>query len=156
MYFILGIPCLYVLTKLSHLSYTVSTMSGSFNNHARRVRNANLPLPIRAVALRSCISKCSWVVCGAPYSRSLKHLGIMVGADLQKSANEKQLLAVLNKIEITRNQILALESGFERRRIRQKMRGRRTPKLAEIVALQEATEAIRRKENMIPSFLTHG
>ena len=126
---------------------------GSFNNDARKVRNPRLPLPKRAVALRSCLSKCSWAVCGGPYSRVLKHFGTLVGADLQKSAQEHHLLAALDKLEITRNRILSLRFAYERKRIRQKMCGNRVPNTAEWTALQEAFESVRHSENVIPRLL---
>lgn len=125
-------------------------MPGSFNNFARKVRNVDLPLPVRASALRSCISRYNWSVCGASYSRSLKHLSELVGADLQKSAQEHHLLAVLNRLEVARNRILALKFAYERKRIRQKMRGERVPNIPEWLALQEGFGAVRRSENVAP------
>ena len=78
------------------------------------------------------------------------HLGDLVRGDLFHSAEEFQLLAALQQIELARNQILELKRAFERKRIRHKLRGRRTPSKAELQALSEAITAVRRATGILP------
>ncbi|MBC8140024.1 MAG: hypothetical protein H7Y38_01135 [Armatimonadetes bacterium] len=128
-------------------------MPGSFNNYARKVRDAQLPLSVRAGALRSSLLKYCGVAGEPSYVKLLVHLSRLIGADLQSNAQEKHLLAVLYKIEVARNHILRLQDNYARKRIRQKMRGKRSPTLADILATQEAIERVKREANLIPPFL---
>ena len=122
----------------------------SFNSYARKVRNVNLPMDIRASALLSCML---FGGLGEPhysFQAMVGHLGRVVGADLFHSAEENHLLAALHRMEVFRNQALDIRRAFERRRIRQKCRGMRFPSKAEQLALSEAITAIRKAADMLP------
>jgi hypothetical protein len=86
----------------------------------------------------------------ASYTATLKHLSLWVGADIQRSAQVEHLLAVLNKLEIARNKILFLRFAFERKRLRQKLRGRRTPATSDVHRLHQAVADVMRSDGLIP------
>jgi hypothetical protein len=125
-------------------------MSGSFNNYARKVRNVQLSMGIRSSALHSCVQQFCGSISECPYIVTLARLRQLVESDLRHSAEEAHLLAALQRIELARNQILELMRAFERKRIRQKYRGRRFPSKAEQLALSEAITAIRKASDLLP------
>jgi hypothetical protein len=53
--------------------------------------------------------------------------------------DEERLLAALAAIEIDRNRFLERLRSFERKRLREKLRGRRSPRPAEVAALYQTT-----------------
>jgi hypothetical protein len=122
----------------------------SFNSYARKVRNVNLPLDIRASALLSCMLTGGLDEGHYSFQAMVGHLGRLVGADLFHSAEESHLLAALHRMEVFRNLALDIRRAFERKRIRQKCRGRRFPCKAEQLALSEAITAIRKASDLLP------
>ena len=125
-------------------------MCGSFNNYAQKARNANLPLRSRASAFRSCVRLYCCYVGEPSFTAMVAHLGAMVGADLYHAAEESHLLDALRRMESVRNQVMEIQRMYERKRIRQKFRGRYAPSKADAQALAEAFEAIRRSAGMLP------
>lgn len=126
-------------------------MCGSFNNYARRVRTVDLPIAARAGALRSCIRVFCENVPQRPYISVVRQMGRLVGTDLAHSAEERHLLDALSRLERVRQQILELRRAFERRRIRQKLRGRRVPDQAEERVFQEAILRLCRAAEILPT-----
>jgi hypothetical protein len=104
----------------------------SFNNYARKVRNSNLPMPNRRSALFSCVGRLSWLV-----KQRYGTLCTCLQLNTQKPMTEAQLLDKLTAIEVFRNRFLNKLQDFERKRIREKMRGRRQPRKKEVQALYE-------------------
>ena len=126
-------------------------VGGSFNYYARKVRNSNLPLSVRASALNSCVREFSAILPGRPYLFTLKRLSQFAGIDqIRQTVEVEHLLSSLQRIESVRNQILELNRAFERKRIRQKCRGRRVPSKAERMVLSEAITAVRGAADMLP------
>ena|SRR5438105_9581756 len=112
----------------------------SFNNHAKRVLNPQLPLPARRSALRSCIqrftrlSKESYKGVTARYEARFHCTG--------KHSTEDQLLKALSAMVAERNLILENLRAFERKRIREKMSGRRTLSNTEQKDLHEIASSV--------------
>src|SRR5689334_16442244 len=95
----------------------------SFNHYARKVMNPNLPIGVRYSALHSCILRLVWKS-GEPFSQTSDRLHSRFGFR-RKNPTDYQLLSTLVAIERERNLILQDLQVYERRRIREKMRGRR-------------------------------
>lgn len=125
-------------------------MCGSFNNYAHKVRNSALPLSVRATALRSCVLQYCYTVHEPSYTAMIAHLEALTGAGICHDASAEQLLEALGRLERNRNQILEVERAYARKRIRQKLRGRRTPSKAQTQALQDAFDTLRRNAKMLP------
>ena len=106
----------------------------SFNYYARKVRNPRLPLKVRCSSLSSCILRLGWLrrqkylATRAQFAKYLPATGPM-------RLDEAQLLVALAAIEIERNRFLEQIRAFERKRIREKLRGRRSPRPSELDAL---------------------
>ena len=83
----------------------------SFNQYSRKVRDVRLDLWVRLAALRSCISRVSFLE-GQSYSSMLARLNQKYDFDRYKDQqpdllpNEKSLLAALNEVEAERRIIL--------------------------------------------------
>jgi len=96
----------------------------SFNTYAKRVLNAQLPMPARRSALRSCIQQLTRV-----NHESYKEITARYEARFHctgKHATDDQLLSALSALTTERNLVLEKLQAFERKRIRQKMSGKRT------------------------------
>ncbi len=126
-------------------------MSGSFNNHARKVRNSKLPMGRRAFNLRSAILQYCYFAGEPSHSGMVEHLSNLVGGDLARSATESQLLDALNRLELARNRILEIRRAYDIKRIRAKLNGRRVPSNIEGENLAKAIEAAKQNAGMLPS-----
>jgi hypothetical protein len=121
-------------------------MSRSFNCNARKVRNPRLPIGYRKSALVSC-SAAVW-----PHVSFLKRVawieirfGFTFGVESETSPTEQQMLDAVSNLEVERNLWMERLRRYERKRIREKMRGKRKPPRADIHALYDADpEADRR------------
>jgi hypothetical protein len=126
---------------------------GQFNAQARRVRNIRLPIPVRVVAFHACIgSYCRltrqkfqatrerfavayWITKTPPPT--------VVGLRLRHGRREFEqpdaqswfLIQAIDALQRERHAFLERLRRFERRRIREKFRGRRRASRAELDAL---------------------
>lgn len=116
----------------------------SFNNFARKARNLNLPFPLRRSAARSCLLRLAWLT-GQPRSIVAGCFTARLGFDALLPKDEEHLRELLSAMEITRNQILEQVRSFERRRLREKARNHRSPRAAEVRALEETKRALLRE-----------
>lgn len=118
----------------------------SFNHFARKVMNPDLPIGVRYSALHSCILRLVWMT-GESFAGSRDRLNSQFGFR-RRNPTESQLLATLAAVERERNLILQQLRAYERRRIREKMLGRRTiPK--------DEQKALRRLYAMEPGAAFH-
>lgn len=108
----------------------------SFNWYARKVRNLALPLPVRAVTLRSCVVRLCRLS-GERYTQALTRYRDELGIDLT-NATEQELVTALARIESERNQILEKMRAFERQRVREKRQGKRRLAKADLIAFQRS------------------
>jgi UDP-2,3-diacylglucosamine pyrophosphatase LpxH len=69
--------------------------------------------------------------------------------NVQKPMSESQLLDKLTAIEVFRNRFLKRQQNFERKRLREKMRGRRQPRKKDVQALYEIKE-LEQKDSQSP------
>ena len=102
----------------------------SFNNFARKVRRRDLPLSHRRSALASSILRLCWLT-GQPFGETKQRYNqgfhVNLGLGPLKIPTEEALLKAIAAVEVERNQFLEQLRAFERRRIRDKMRGKRQP-----------------------------
>ena len=96
----------------------------SFNYHARKVRNADLDIWIRWSNLHSCLSS---VV--RPGSFQFWRRGLFGAWEIspENPPTHRQLTEALDRLTVQRNRRLDALRAYERRRIREKMRGKRKP-----------------------------
>jgi hypothetical protein len=123
--------------------------SGSFHHCARQVRDSQRKIYGRRSALMSCIR----LFCdgsGSKYTGMKTHLDNRFGFYSIEPPEPERLLAVLNVLEITRNQILEARRAFDILRIRQKQRGIPVPRRRDIEALQARIHAIKQAADMLP------
>jgi hypothetical protein len=116
----------------------------SFNYHARRARNSALPINYRRSSLLSCVLRLGWLV-----KQNRGTLCNYFELNVQKQMDESQLLDKLTAIEVFRNRFLKRQQNFERKRLREKMRGRRQPRKKDVQALYEIKE-LEQKDNQSP------
>jgi hypothetical protein len=98
----------------------------SFNTYARKVRNMNLPFQARRSAFRSCIQRYHWLIKQGflvTYSRYNEYYKF----DADTPDVNERLSAAMDALEKERNAFLEKLRLFERRRSKEKMRGRRSP-----------------------------
>lgn len=107
----------------------------SFNHYARKVRNPALPFPNRVIALATCIGNLRWLM-GKRFDEAVEELGFSPRDEL----TEAKLHTVLNRVEAARNCFLERLQAFERKRIREKMLGRRTPRKAALKKLYASNQ----------------
>jgi hypothetical protein len=107
----------------------------SFNHFARKVLNPTLPMGVRCSALHSCILQLVWKT-GEPFSQARDRLYAEFGFR-RNDPTEYQLLSTLAAIQRERNLILEQLRAYERRRIREKMLGRRCVSKEEQDALRK-------------------
>src|SRR5688572_5977219 len=95
----------------------------SFNYHARKVRNSALPITYRRSALFSCVVRLGGLV--------KQRYGVLCSCfqlNVQQPMTEAQLLNKLTALEVLRNRFLKKLQDFDRKRLREKLRGRRQPR----------------------------
>jgi hypothetical protein len=114
----------------------------SFNHFARKVLNPTLPMGVRYSALHSCILRLVWKT-GEPFAQARDRLNAEFGFR-RRDPTEYQLLSTLAAIQSERNLILEQLRAYERHRIRQKMRGKRS-------VSQEEQKALSKLYGMNPS-----
>lgn len=106
----------------------------SFNYHARKIRNSQLPLTKRRSRLSSCIMHLSWLT-NRHFQEVRQSYVRNYSLDSPEGPTESQLLAALDAIEVERNLYLEKLRAFERKRIREKMKGQRHLRKGDIKAL---------------------
>jgi hypothetical protein len=102
----------------------------SFNNVIRRARDLRLSFPHRVCLFRACALRMS-ELCQVRRSVILTHYCERFAIKTEPDTfflhiTETQLWDALKAIEVDRNRILDALRGFQRMRIREKMRGRQT------------------------------
>ena len=105
-------------------------LSGSFNNYARKVRDPQQPLARRYCALISCVRLLAELT-GRKFGQTRSGYAARFGFGGLYPATQAQMLGALTAMERDRNLYLAALRAFERKRIRQKMRGQRHPRKAD-------------------------
>jgi hypothetical protein len=109
----------------------------SFNYHARRVRDGGRPPWRRLSDLRACVSSYCWLT-GAGYRRMLEYLQLDHSPEVPRDPPTDEFLRrTLDEVERERSRYLERLRGFERKRIRAKMRGNRQLSAAERAVLRE-------------------
>ena len=103
----------------------------SFNHYARKVHDPTRPLGQRRSALGSCLLRLGWLT-GQKYSAMCRHFQINFSAEVMTDQILRQKIL---EIELARNQFLHQLQAYERKRIREKMRGQRHPRQRDIKAL---------------------
>ena len=106
----------------------------SFHTAAREVLKTDLPFTKRRVAFRSCIESYIGLIKGKfndTYSRYSNHFGF----DANVSDAGDRLSQAMEALEKERNLFLEQLRSFDKKRLREKMRGRRSPSKSAIEAL---------------------
>ena len=96
----------------------------TYNWYARKALNPNLPIGVRRGAFFSCISSMSFLS-GERYRHLIERYDNRFHFYQDKTDVNKLLLA-LAAMEIDRNQVLEELRAFDKKRLREKMRGKRT------------------------------
>jgi hypothetical protein len=113
----------------------------SFHTHARLVRRGDLPLHRRRAAFCSCIQCYCWLInekFSATYLRYYKHFGL----DFDKLEVSERLNQAMDGLEAERHLFLERLRLFDKRRIKEKIQGRRSPSKASVAALYGDTKFI--------------
>src|SRR5205823_14158835 len=126
---------------------------GNFNAQARRVRNIRLPIPVRVAAFHECISRyCSltrqkfqatrerfaaayWITKMPPPTVVGLRVRHVRSEFEQPDAQSWFLIQAIDALQRERHDFLHRLRRFERRRIREKFRGKRQASRAELDAL---------------------
>src|SRR5687767_8427720 len=126
---------------------------GKFNAQARRVRNIRLPIPVRVMALHGCIgsycdltrqkfqatrerfSAAYWITKTPPPTMVGLRVRHVRTEFEQPDAQSWFLLQAIDALQRERHDFLHKLRRFERRRIREKFRGRSQSARAEVDAL---------------------
>lgn len=116
-------------------------MSGSFNNYARKARDAERPLSARVSALASCMLRMGWLT-GRTFQQIRSRYAPPAEPGEPSRLNEAQVVTALAAIERDRNIYLEALRRFERLRIRQKQRGQRHPRKADKEVLVTVAKAL--------------
>ena len=106
----------------------------SFNVSARKARNVDLPLGLRRSAFGSCILSYSWLIC-QKYSTIHQRFSNRFGISSVNKLTEAQLDLAMNTLELERKKFLVKLQIFDRQRLNDKLRGRRSPSKSEIEVL---------------------
>ncbi|TYQ30877.1 hypothetical protein [Pseudanabaena sp. UWO310] len=109
-------------TNLEHHNVDMS----SFHTHARIVRRSDLPFHYRRSAFRSCIQLYHWLIkqkFQTTYLRYSKHFGF----DESTGNCNESLNRAMDALETERNLFLEKLRLFDKKRIREKIGGRRLP-----------------------------
>lgn len=115
----------------------------SFNYYARKVRDPLQPLSHRKSALSSCILRLGWLT-GKRYLQVRACYASRYSLDQPDKLTEAQLVAALAAMERDRNSYLEHLRAFEKKRIREKMRGQRHPRKADTERLKASVEGVNR------------
>lgn len=109
----------------------------SFNSSARQVRDPHHPPWLRLSSLRGCVRKFCTLT-GGRYASVSAYLGIDFPFDpAREPPTDEFLRRTLDQVERERSVSLDRLRGFEKKRIRAKMRGNRQLSTAERTALRE-------------------
>lgn len=106
----------------------------SFNEYARKVRDPRRLPSIRRGALGSCIRHLTSLT-RRSYRATCSRIAARFNLDSLNQLNEQQWLDAVAAIEVERNRFLERLRAFERKRVREKLRGRRFPRPADITSL---------------------
>lgn len=98
----------------------------SFNNFAQNVRDTRLSFATRRIRLNCCIGSFCWLT-KQSYRKVHEYYSEKYGFDNPVEQNPAHLLAALDELIAVRNRFLEKLHAFERKRIREKMRGKRRP-----------------------------
>jgi hypothetical protein len=107
----------------------------SFNVSARKVRNIDLPLGHRRSAFGSCILSYSWLI-RQKYSTICQCYSDRFGFSSIDKLTESQLDLAMNALEVERKKFLVKLQTFDRQRVNDKLRVRRSPSKEQIEALR--------------------
>jgi len=113
----------------------------SFNWYARKVRNPRLTIWTRRSAFYSCVLRYCWLT-HQPYLKTRTALTAQFGLDYPTGPNEHALLDALDTLERARHQFLEQLRAFERRRLRQKWYGYRSPRASDLQTLYAGSDAL--------------
>ena len=126
---------------------------GKFNAQARRVRNIRLPIPVRVVAFHACVGSYCWLTrqkfqatrerFAAAYWITKTPPPTVVGLRVRHVRSDFEppdaqswfLIRAIDALQRERHDFLDRLRRFERRRIREKFRGRRRASRTEMEAL---------------------
>ncbi len=111
----------------------------SFHWYARKVRNPRLPIWTRRAAFYSCVLRYCWLT-QQPYLQIRGAFTSQFALNGDRAPSEQRLLDALAALERARRQFLERLRAFERKRIRQKLRGQRCPQPADIQALYSPSQ----------------
>lgn len=106
----------------------------NFHTDARKVRKTDLPFTKRRAAFHSCIEGYIWLIKGKfnnTYSRYSNHFGF----DTEVPDASERLSQAMDALEKERNLFLEQLRLFDKTRVREKMRGRRSPSKSAVEAL---------------------
>ncbi len=106
----------------------------SFHTDARKVRKVDMPFTQRRAAFRSCIESYIWLINGkfnSTYTRFSNHFGL--DTDVPNAAD--RLSQAMEALEKERNLFLEKLRLFDKKRIREKARGQRSPSESAVEAL---------------------
>jgi hypothetical protein len=110
----------------------------SFHTYARQVRRIDLPFKVRRKAFRSCIGQYHGLIREKfqfTDARFCSHFGF--NADISEAEANERLTQAMASLEAERNLFLERLRLFEKRRIKEKMRGRRSPTKSALKALYQ-------------------
>jgi hypothetical protein len=110
----------------------------SFNYYARKARDPRQLRSIRAGALKSCIRHLASLT-KQSYRETCSRFAARFHLEDLHSLSEGQLLDLLSAVELERNTFLERLRAFERTRLREKWRGKYSPRRADIDALYGGT-----------------
>lgn len=106
----------------------------SFNVHARKIRNSDLPMSCRYSSLRSCLWHLVGITNESSFLKVVELINERSGFRITKYPTEEQLLAALAEIEEEREAALAKINAFTQKRKREKAAGRSTASKRELDA----------------------
>ena len=101
---------------------------------------------VRRSALASCILLMAWLS-GKSYLQMRSCYAAKYNLDRPNTPSPAQLIAPIAEIERDRNQYLEIQRAYDRKRLRQKLRGQRQPRKADSEILTRAKQAIGAKTN---------
>lgn len=108
----------------------------SFYTDARRVRRNDLPFSHRLCAFRSCITLFHWLT-GRGFNKTFARYDKKFDLDITAKDFNDRIIKAINALEIERRLFLEKLRVFERKRIREKMLGKRQPSKKSIEKLFE-------------------
>lgn len=109
----------------------------SFNNCVNRARNPLYPMDRRLGSLKNCIRLFSYLT-KSSYQRNCARCDELTGIFSNRPTNESSLIVILDLLVRSRNRYLEKLFAVGRKRIRQKIRGKRHFNKADQKVLKEA------------------